>query len=98
VGTGVVVHRLGEAVVTFGGVSAAAVTVTATDCHVVVARDAFNIVLEQQRPDSVAFRAEAPEVAQAQQPITPQPSAGIQNGAQRVGFAYTPPKTPSRVI
>ena len=66
-----VVHELGEVVVALVGIAAAAVGIAATDRDVVVAGDALDVVVEEQRPDRVALGPEAAEVTEAEDPLAP---------------------------
>jgi len=85
VGPGEVVHDLGEVVVARVGVAAAAVLVPAPDGHVVVAGDALHAGIDQQRPDGIALRPEAAEIAEAEE-LLAAPGAGVGQGrSQRVG-------------
>ena len=63
----VVIHQLGELVVPGGRVPAPAVGVAPADRDVVVAGDAPDAGVGQERPDAVAIGAEAAEVAEAEE-------------------------------
>ena len=78
----VVVEQLRIAVVARVDVAAPAVGVAATDRHVVVARDALDVVLAQERPDRVALCAEPAEVAEAEDALAPAPARVEQERAQ----------------
>jgi hypothetical protein len=76
----VVVHELREVVVARVGVTATTVLVTASDGHVVVAGDAFDLVLDQQRPHCVALGAEPAEVAETDEPRAPALAGVVEHG------------------
>jgi hypothetical protein len=94
VGQRVVVHELGEVVVALVGVAAAAVGVAAPDGHVVVARDALDATLGEQRPHRVALRSKAPQVPQAEEALASTGTGVIQACRQRVGVRIRPAEDP----
>ncbi len=84
---GVVVDQLGELIVAGVAVAAPAVGVAPTDGNVVVAGDALDPALGEQRPQGVGLGPEAAQVAQAEDALAaPGPGVGQQGGqGVRVG-------------
>jgi hypothetical protein len=79
----VVVHDLGELVVSRVGVATAAVLVAPADGDVVVAGDALHAVPQQQGPDCVAVGAEPSEVAEAEDPVAATRDSILEHRLQR---------------